>query len=116
MLHLLTVTLQPNPPPPKVHKIKLKLIAITNDLNSAKDTVLVNRDDPLITIISINRPARRNAVDRDTARLLSKAFLDFERDEAAHVAILQGSHGNFCAGADLKEMVSKNTDEDEMNS
>ena len=58
-------------------------------------------DDGPIRIIALNRPARRNAVDPATAAALRAAFADFEADETAHVAILTGDGGVFCAGADL---------------
>jgi enoyl-CoA hydratase len=63
-------------------------------------TVFVDRDGP-ITIVTIDRPARRNAVDPDTAAALRDAFAAFAADEAARVAILTGSEGHFCAGFDL---------------
>jgi enoyl-CoA hydratase/carnithine racemase len=64
-------------------------------------TVHVERKGP-VTIVVIDRPEARNAVDRPTADALSQAFLDFERDENALAAVLCGAGGNFCAGADLK--------------
>ena len=45
---------------------------------SDADTVLVERDGP-VTIISINRPHNRNAVDGATARKLYDAFLEIGR-------------------------------------
>jgi len=63
--------------------------------------VTVEKDRP-VTIVMINRPHARNAVDRPTAEALAAAFLDFERDDSALVAVLAGAGGNFCAGADLK--------------
>ena len=63
--------------------------------------VLVQRDGPIWTV-TLNRPEVRNAVDGETAHLLAQAFRDFDADEAACVAILQGADGQFCAGADLK--------------
>jgi enoyl-CoA hydratase len=55
-----------------------------------------------ITIVCINRPEARNAVDGPTAILLADAFRDFEKDDTQKVAILTGAEGTFCAGADLK--------------
>ena len=55
-----------------------------------------------IFIVTINRPERRNSVDRDTAQALYDAFKAFDADDALNVAILTGAEGNFCAGADLK--------------
>ena len=53
-------------------------------------------------IITINRPARRNAVDAETGKALADAFRRYETDEAADAAVLTGAGGHFCAGADLK--------------
>eukprot|EP01080_Neovahlkampfia_damariscottae_P010902 gene10902-3606_t len=60
--------------------------------------------DDEILIVSINRPNVKNAVDRDTAELLYKTFQKFENSKNLKAAILQGSGGNFCAGADLKAL------------
>ena len=54
-----------------------------------------------VFVVTLDRPERRNAVDREHADRLSAAFRDFEADESARVAVLHGI-GNFCAGADLK--------------
>jgi enoyl-CoA hydratase len=64
-------------------------------------SVLVERDGPVTTVL-IDRPAARNAVDRPTAEALADAFRAFEADADARVAVLGGTGGTFCAGADLK--------------
>jgi enoyl-CoA hydratase len=64
-------------------------------------TLHVERKGP-VTIVTLDRPEARNAVDRPTADALSQAFLAFEQDENASAAVLCGAGGNFCAGADLK--------------
>ena len=69
------------------------------------DTVLVERDGP-VTIVSINRPHCRNAVDGATARKLFDAFRAFDADTEASVAVFTGTGGYFCAGADLKAVAS----------
>jgi len=58
--------------------------------------------DGVVTTVVLSRPERRNAVDRETAEALAEAIRAFEADEEAHVAVLYGDHGTFCAGADLK--------------
>jgi len=63
--------------------------------------VLVEKNGSVTTII-INRPERRNAVDRETAELLRQAFTAFEQEENSNVAVLCGANGTFCAGYDLK--------------
>jgi enoyl-CoA hydratase len=55
-----------------------------------------------VTVVTINRPDRRNAVDRDTAAELAAAFRAFDADDDSDVAVLTGAGGTFCAGADLK--------------
>jgi enoyl-CoA hydratase len=57
-----------------------------------------------VSVVTINRPEVRNAVDRPTAEALTEAFRAFETDESQLVAVLTGSGGTFCAGADLKAM------------
>ncbi|WP_040509857.1 crotonase/enoyl-CoA hydratase family protein [Gordonia soli] len=64
-------------------------------------TVRVTRRGP-VTLIGIDRPHVRNAVDRATAEALADTFRAFDDDPDASVAVLYGEHGNFCAGADLK--------------
>ncbi|MDO9128022.1 crotonase/enoyl-CoA hydratase family protein [Parvibaculum sp.] len=67
--------------------------------------VLVERNGPVTTVI-LNRPDVKNAVDRAAATALVDAFLDFEQDETALVAVFCGAEGAFCAGADLKAVAS----------
>ena len=55
-----------------------------------------------IFVVQIERPEHRNAVDAATARGLADAFRAFDADEHSDVAILTGTGGHFCAGADLK--------------
>ncbi|AXS40609.1 crotonase/enoyl-CoA hydratase family protein [Breoghania sp. L-A4] len=64
-------------------------------------SIAVERDGA-VTIITIDRPEARNAVDPDTAEALSEAFLRFNADDDARVAVLTGAGGAFCAGFDLK--------------
>ena len=55
-----------------------------------------------ITIVSLQRPDVRNAVDADTALQLHAAFAAFEADASSRVAVFHGAHGHFCAGWDLQ--------------
>lgn len=67
--------------------------------------VLIERDGPVTTVI-LNRPEVRNAVDNETAEGLADAFRQFDADASQRVAVLWGSGGAFCAGADLKAIAS----------
>src|SRR5215813_8972979 len=64
-------------------------------------TVREEREGPAY-VVTIDRPAVRNAVDGPTAAALADAFRRFDADTDAAVAILTGAGGTFCAGADLK--------------
>jgi enoyl-CoA hydratase len=67
--------------------------------------VRVERSGRVTTVI-LDRPAAKNAVDRDTAQALADAFRAFDADPESRVAVLYGDHGTFCAGADLKALAS----------
>jgi enoyl-CoA hydratase len=54
-----------------------------------------------VAVITIDRPERRNAIDRATAEGLYRAWKGFDADPEARVGILTGANGVFCAGADL---------------
>ena len=63
--------------------------------------VLVENNADGTTLVTINRPERRNAICAETALLLQKAFVEFERSPTQKAAVLTGA-GNeaFSAGAD----------------
>src|SRR6201987_2627932 len=63
--------------------------------------VRVEKDGAVWTVIH-DRPAARNAMDPESADALTAAFLEFEADKGACVAVLYGAGGAFCAGWDLK--------------
>jgi enoyl-CoA hydratase len=69
------------------------------------ETVRVQREGP-VTVVTIDRPERRNAVDAPTAAALAGAFRGFDQDQRAAVAVLTGAGGAFCAGADLKAIAA----------
>jgi enoyl-CoA hydratase len=96
----------PDPSPGKSTRVDLDLADLEDPAAPAyvpyrSDTLLLEHDGP-VTVVTINRPERRNAVDSVCADQLRDAFLAFDADETRSVAILTGSAGTFCAGADLK--------------
>jgi enoyl-CoA hydratase len=64
-------------------------------------SVRIEKDGAVWTVIH-DRPEARNAMDPDSADALTEAFLEFDADDAASVAVFWGSGGAFCAGWDLK--------------
>lgn len=63
--------------------------------------ISLQSEGPVLTI-SIEQPAKRNAVDPATALELRAAFEHFEENADYRVAVLTGAGEHFCAGADLK--------------
>ena len=64
-------------------------------------TVRIEIDGPVWTVVHA-RPEARNAMDPTSARELFDAFVAFDDDPEAAVAVFWGEGGAFCAGWDLK--------------
>jgi len=60
-----------------------------------------------VATVVIDRPERKNAVDAQTSRDLAEAFRAVEADGEIGAAVLWGTGGTFCAGADLKAIGSE---------
>lgn len=58
--------------------------------------------DGAVGILTIDRTARFNSLDVETARDFRKAGLELARDAAVRCVVLRGAGGVFCSGADLK--------------
>ncbi|MBP2366209.1 crotonase/enoyl-CoA hydratase family protein [Pseudonocardia parietis] len=67
----------------------------------APGTLLVEHTDGVV-VLTLNRPHRRNAIDRDTAELICAALDEFDEKDELRVAVLTGSPQSFSAGMDLK--------------
>lgn len=64
--------------------------------------------------ITLNRPAKRNALDQEARRLLREAIE--ETHGRAKVVILRGAGGTFTSGMDLNQLNNgSNADEDQLN-
>lgn len=70
----------------------------------AVESLCIERRDNGIVIVTINRPERRNALDRSTLAAGRQLIRDIHFDRTARVLIVTGAGDKaFCAGADLKE-------------
>lgn len=56
--------------------------------------------------VTIDRPERTNAVSYDTGQEIVDALRRVDENDDLAIGILSGSEGNFCAGADLKEIAA----------
>jgi len=72
---------------------------------AAAQVVLAQVDDG-IAVITINRPAARNAVNGAVASGIAAAVEEFDARSDVRVLVLTGAGGTFCAGMDLKGFVA----------
>lgn len=77
---------------------------MTTTQNISEHVRIEANEDIGVATIVLERPARRNAVDRAVADALSAAFSRFEAEPAWRAAVLFGAGGTFCAGADLSAL------------
>ncbi|RCW41012.1 2-(1,2-epoxy-1,2-dihydrophenyl)acetyl-CoA isomerase [Halopolyspora algeriensis] len=67
---------------------------------STEQPVLTERDGAVLTV-TLNRPHRKNAIDRGMWSLLHEAVCTARDSAEVRVVVLTGAGGDFCAGADL---------------
>ena len=64
---------------------------------------MVERPRPQVTLITLNRPARMNAMAFDVMIPLRQALEEASADNGTRVVVLTGAGGAFCSGADLED-------------
>lgn len=69
--------------------------------------ITVEKNDG-ITWLTLNRPAKRNAMSPALHEEMDNALFELEDDPDTKVVILKGAGGNFSAGQDLKEFFREN--------
>src|ERR1700760_2225326 len=72
-------------------------------------TVRIEKAGAVWTIVH-DRPEARNAMDPASADALTAAFLEFDADKDAAVAVFYGAGGAFCSGWDLKYVSTLDAD------
>lgn len=76
------------------------------------DEVLVEHADG-VSVITINRPRARNAVNGAVSAGISAALDELDERDDLTLAIITGAGGSFCAGMDLKAFVAGEDPSDE---
>src|SRR4051794_24808458 len=68
------------------------------------ETLLIDRADGVVTV-TMNRPARKNAIDTTMRDELLSVFraLALSASAGDRVVVLTGAGGEFCSGADLSD-------------
>lgn len=77
--------------------------------------VLTSSDSGIFSI-TLNRPAKRNALSAEMIELLHQSLEQADLDAEVRVVVIRGAGKDFCAGADLDELlasVERSMDENE---
>jgi len=72
--------------------------------------IRVERRGEAVAIVTIDRQARRNALDLAAWRGLAEAFRGLAGDKTVRLVVLTGAGGHFCAGADISEFARARAD------
>jgi enoyl-CoA hydratase/carnithine racemase len=72
--------------------------------------ILYGTDGPIGTL-TLNNPARANALSKRMVRELASALQQIGEDETVHVVVVKAEGKHFCAGHDLSEMTDRHVRE-----
>lgn len=72
---------------------------------SSNDSVRLERPSTHVALVTINRPAARNAVNLEVCEGIAAALAETESDSDIWISVLTGAGDHaFCAGADLRQV------------
>src|SRR5260221_4603830 len=71
---------------------------------TAFNTIRLETDSRGVARLTLNRPARHNALDAKMIAELTQAARHIDSDPAVRVVVLAANGKSFCAGADLEWM------------
>jgi enoyl-CoA hydratase/carnithine racemase len=74
------------------------------------DELLFERDG-LVGVLTLNRPARRNALSEGLIAALNRRIEELRGDSSTRVLVLRSAGHVFCSGHDLGEMTGRGADE-----
>jgi len=75
-------------------------------MSDGSDLLQVARDARGVLTLTLNDPARFNALGHDMLSALQRALADVAQDEGARVVVLAAAGKAFCAGHNLKDMAA----------
>ena len=73
---------------------------------SRYQTLLIEKDDEGVAVVTLNRPEKRNAVNNQMHKELEDMFADLTNDDEVRAVVLTGAGSAFCAGGDVEGMDS----------
>ena len=69
----------------------------------AEPLVVLDQTEPGVTILNLNRPEKRNALNIGLMRAITEAVEEIQAQPGQRVVIVRGNGPVFCAGLDLEE-------------
>lgn len=78
---------------------------MTERVTAERDPVRVESTDGVLTLV-LDRPEKRNALNARAVGLLHDALDRAELDAEVRVVVIRGAGADFCAGADLRELLA----------
>jgi enoyl-CoA hydratase/carnithine racemase len=72
--------------------------------------ITLSRPSPEVAVVTIDRAARRNALNLRAWRDLAGNFRALAALREVRLVVLTGAAGHFCAGADISEFASARAD------
>ncbi len=75
------------------------------------ERLLVATPEPAVRVVTLNRPTKLNASDRESWETLGRAFRGFAQERTIRLVILTGAGGNFSAGDDINAYAATRGDE-----
>jgi enoyl-CoA hydratase len=78
----------------------------------SEDPHLLFERDGHTAVVTLNRPAKRNALSSEMLVRMHDAWVEIDGDPDIRVAVVTGAGGNFCSGADLKAMAAGHPDDE----
>lgn len=79
-------------------------------MTSIEPPLLVRREGPVVHV-TLNRPARRNAIGGGMGEALDELLDELRGHATARIVVLRGAGGHFCAGLDLTEVIAGTPEE-----
>lgn len=76
----------------------------------ADAALLVDRPQAGVVVLTLNRPAKRNALSKALVAELLRTFAELGADAANRCAVITGAPPAFCAGGDLSELRTADDD------
>lgn len=69
-----------------------------------RSLVLHERAADGVTLLWLNRPERKNALDLAMRAALSESLIEIEKDKKVRVLVITGAGGDFCSGGDVSAL------------